>query len=273
MAKLGYKEDRDILIEARWAENSTVRLEALGAELAALKPAVIVTGSSAGVAACRKATSTIPIVFATASNPVEQGFVASLRRPGGNVTGILVHLDTAGKIVEVAREAFPGAARVATLVHEADPAHGRHLEAFIASTQRFSLEPVVVRVKRREDLGRAFRTLAERKTDALILPDLVFTYTHRDEIVRRCLEARLPLFSSSHETTVAGGLLSYGTFFDDNWRRAAVFVHQILGGARPGDLPVEQPERVQLVVNLKTANAIGAKLSRATMLRADKVIE
>jgi putative ABC transport system substrate-binding protein len=177
LLKLGYLEGRDIFLEARWAEDRTERLESFAAELAALGPAVILTASSAGVAACKKATTTIPIVFATAASPVEQGFVSSLRRPGGNVTGVLVH-STERKLVEIAREALPNAKRVAILVHEPDPIHKSMLAEFVTAAGQFNFEPVIARVKRVEELALVFDEIVSRKPDALILPNLVFTFSN-----------------------------------------------------------------------------------------------
>ena len=273
LKELGQVEARDILLEVRWGNDRTDALPGLAAEIVATNPTVIVTASSAAVAACKKATSTIPVVFATAGDPVEQGFVASLGRPGGNITGVIVHSGLSAKIVEIGREALPGVRRFAILVHDADPVHKSHLERFSATAQRFQLEPVVVRVTRGEDLDRAFRELAERKAEALFIPNLSFFTSHRSQIVERALKARLPLLSNQNNVSVAGGLLSYGTEIEENYRRAAALVDKILRGAKPGELAVEQPGKFELIVNLKTAKAIGVKLSPITMLRATKVIE
>jgi putative ABC transport system substrate-binding protein len=269
---LGQVEGRDVSIEARYAEDKTEKLESLAAELVALGPAVIFTATSAAIAACRKETSTIPIVFATAANPVEQGFVASLQHPGGNVTGILTHLLSA-KMVEIAREALPQAKRLAILVHEIDPAHKAMVDLFVPTARNLKFDPLVVRVARANELGRAFDEMARHKTDALYLAELAFSTSNRRDIVDRSLKARLPLFSTNQETASAGGLLSYGTSREESFRRAAALVDKILRGAKPGDLAVEQPERFELIVNLKTAKAIGVTLSPTTMLRATKVIE
>jgi len=236
-------------------------------------PAVILTGTSAGIAAFKKATSTIPIVFASGASPVEHGFVSSLRRPGGNITGVLTHPELAAKMVEVAREAMPQAQRLAILVHDSDPAHKWMLELIVQSAQRFKFDSVVVRVARAEEIDRAFKEIVDRKADALYLPPLAFSISHRKQFIDRSLKARLPLLSTHHDTTVAGGLLSYGNWREENFRRAAVLVDKILRGAKPGELPVDQPERIQLIVNLKTAKAIGATISPGTMQRADRLIE
>ena len=273
LKSLGYVEGRDLSIEVRWGEGRIDQIGSLAAEVVALNPAVIVTATSAGVAAFKKATSTIPIVFATAATPVEQGFVASLRRPGGNVTGIMLYLGIAGKIVEIAREALPQAKRLALLVHESDPLHKLILETFVPAAERFKFDAIVVRVTRAEDLENAFKEFADRKADALYLPDLAFGTSNRRQIVERSLKARLPLLSGNSNTTVAGGLLSYGTPREENYKRAAALVDKILRGAKPGELAVEQPEKFELVINMKTAKTIGVKLSPTTMLRATKVIE
>ena len=272
LKELGYVEGRDISIENRWADGRTERLASLAAELVASNPAVIVTASSEGIAACRQATSAIPIVFAAATYVVEQGFVASLRRPGGNITGVALH-SFDSKIVEIIREALPATRRLAILVNEKDRFHKSVLDSFEPAARRFKFEPVVVRVARAEDFERAFRQLANRKADALYQPSIALLNSNRDRLIELTLKARLPYFSVNPEVAAAGGLLSYGTAIEENYRRAATLVDKILRGAKPGDLAVELPERIQLVVNLKTAKAIGVKLSPTTMLRADKVIE
>ena len=261
------------MFEARWAEDRTETLVSLAVELVALGPAVMLTATGAGIRACKKATSTIPIVFASGGSPVEQGFVSSLRRPGGNITGILSHLEVAAKIVEIAREALPKAQRLAILVHVADPAHKLILDLFVPAAQRFKFETVVVRVSRAGEIANAFNEIISQKADALFLANLAFSVSHSKQFIDRSLKARLPLLSVHHDTTAAGGLLSYGTSREENFRRAAALVDKILRGANPGDQPVEQPERFELVVNLKTAKAIGVTLSPVTMLRATKVIE
>jgi putative ABC transport system substrate-binding protein len=274
LKELNYAEGRDLLIETQWGAGKTERLDSTAAEIVARKPEVIVTATSAATAAFKKATASIPIVFASAGNPVEQGFVASLRRPGGNVTGVVVYpSEMAGKIVEVARQAFPAARRLAILVHTPDPAHKFGLDGFLASAPRLGFEPIVVRVARIVDFDRAFSELAARKADAVYLADVSFNFQNHEQLIERALRARLPLLSDFHEITEKGGLLSYGVPRGDNYRRAAVLVDKILHGAKPADLPVEQPERLQLVVNRKTAKAIGVELSAVTLLRADRTIE
>lgn len=270
---LGYVEGRDISIDPRWAEDRIDLLDSLAAEAVAQNPAVIVTATSAGVAALKKATSSIPIVFATAGSPVEQGFVSSLQRPGGNVTGVLLYSSITQKVVEIAREALPTARRLAILIHEADPAHKNELAGFESAAQRFKFEPIVVRIARAEDLDRVFGELAERKADAVIAPQLAIFRSNQKRVVALALKAKLPLLSPHHDLADSGGLLSYGTPREENYRRAAALVDKILRGAKPGELPVEQPDRFLLVVNRKTARAIGVTLSPVTILRADRIID
>ena len=273
LKKLGYVEGRDTSIETYWAEGKVERLAALAAEIAASNPAVIITSSSAAVAACKNATSSIPIVFATAAIPVELGLVSSLRRPGGNITGVTLHLDVEAKRVEVIRDALPTARRLGFLVHEPDPIHKFMLDLVEAATKRFKFELVVVRVAKVEDFEDAFKLLVARKVDALSVPTLAFLVNNRKQVIERARSARLPLFGSHQQWAEDGGVLFYGTRQEENFRRAAALVDKILRGAKPGDLAVEQPERFEMVVNMKTAKAIGVKLSPTTLLRATKVIE
>lgn len=270
---LGYVDGRNLTMEVRWAENRPERFPALAAEAVAGRPDVIVTASSAGVAAVIKSTSTIPIVFATAFNPVEQGFVSSLRRPGSNVTGVLVYSDLTPKLAELAREAFPEKRNLALLVNDADPAHVFVLGTFEASARRLKFEPQVVRVTRVDDFPLAFAELARLKSDVVIVPLLSLFTGNSRLLAQQAIAARLPLLASQSFIAEDGGLMSYGTLVEENYRRAAVLVDKILRGAKPGDIPVDQPERFHLIVNRRTAKTIGAKLSQGTMARADRIID
>ena len=185
LKELGYVEGKDISIEVRWAEGKSELLESLAAEAVALNPAVILTGSTAGVVACKKATSSIPIVFTTAGSPVERGLVASLQRPGGNVTGITVHTGLSAKIVEIAREALPAARRLAMLVHDKDPVHKEHLENFEQSARRLKLDSLIVRIARADELDRAFSELAQHKAEALIVPNMALLSSLQQQLVER----------------------------------------------------------------------------------------
>ena len=274
LTALGHVEGRDFSIEKIWGAGGTEGLVPLAARVVAREPDLILTASSAYVAAFKKETSTIPIVFASAGNPVEQGLVASLRRPGGNITGVSLYIGLNGKILEVVREALPTVRRLAILIHDRDPVSRLQLAEFEPAARRLKFDAVVVPVSRAEDLERAFRDLTERKAEALYVPSsALLARTLSRQVVERCIAARLPLVGSNPEFAESGALLGYGTRTEENYRRAAALVDKILRGAKPGDLAVEQPERFELVVNMKTAKAIGVKLSPNTLLRATRVIE
>lgn len=273
LKELGYTEGRDVLIDVRWGNDKSERFQELAYAVVASKPELIVTATSVGTAAFRNATKSVPIIFATAFNPVEQGFVASLSRPGGNITGVLVQSGLTPKNIEIAREALPKARRLAMFVHEPDPAHRFALTDFDATARRFDFEPILVRIAGTADFDRAFAELAQRKADVLFLPQLAFFTSERRQLAQRALKARLPLLTTLRENTESGALLSYGSPLEENFRRAAVLVDKVLRGARPGELAVEQPERYELVVNRKTAAAIGVELTPVTLLRAQRIID
>lgn len=269
----GHVEGRTILIDVRWGNDRTERLPAFAAEVVATKPDVIVTATSAGVAAFKAATASIPIVFATVGNPVEQGFVASLQRPGGNVTGVVVYIGLTPKLVEVAREALPNARRLALMLHERDPISKEMLKGFEGTATRLQFEPIVMQVRDAADLGGAFKALAEQKADAAIVPQLQLFGSNFEVVGERALQARIPLVTANIRWGGLGALVSYGTDSFENYRRAAAMVDRILRGARPADMPVEQPERFQLIINRRIAKQIGVEVSPVTMLRADRVID
>jgi putative ABC transport system substrate-binding protein len=271
--ELGYAEGRDLSIEVRAGDNRQDRFPKFAAEIVAQRPDVVVTATSAAIAAFKQATSSIPIVFAAAYDPVGQGFVASLQRPGGNITGVLTHIDLSPKLVEIVREAFPTVRRLGILVHDLDPAQRLALKLFEPAALRHEFEPIVVRVTRVEDLDRAFKEFAERKAEAIILENNTFQVTNRQDIIKRAFDARLPIFSTSNLIAESGGLLSYSNLTEESWRRSATLVHKILRGAKPAELPVEQPERFVLVVNRKAARAVGIELSAVTIMRADRLID
>lgn len=273
LRNLGYVEGRDVSIDVRWSSDRTEQLGTLAAEIVSHNPAVILTSSSAAVRALQKATSTIPIVFGASGDPVFYGLVKSLARPGGNVTGITVLTGLTQKLVELTRQALPNARRLAFPVHERDPAHKRSLDEFGPAARKLDFDPLLVPFADAGDLGLAFRELAERKADVLLVPVLAFFTSQMNQLVERALKARLPIVSTQPTYAEAGALLSYGTQVEGSFQRAAALVDKILRGAKPADLPVEEPERIQLIVNMKTARAIGVTLSPVTMLRADKVIE
>ena len=273
LKELGYEEGRNIQLEVRSGENRSERLAKLVADVVAENPDVIVTATSAAIRAFKSATSSIPVIFAATFDPVGQGFVSSLQRPGGNITGVIVYVDLGGKLVELTRDAMPLARRLGTLIHEPDPSQKLFIDHFEPAARRFNFEPIVVRVTQVDELDRAFKELTERKAEVVIAESAAFLTTNRQQIIKRASAARLPLFSSTNLFAESGALLSYGTLTEENWRRAAALVDRILRGAKPADLAVEQPERFYLVVNRKAARAIGFSIPPVIMLRADRVID
>jgi putative tryptophan/tyrosine transport system substrate-binding protein len=272
MHELGWIEDQNLKIEFRWAEGRTDRLPALANELAQLKVDVILTHNTPPTLAAKKATSEIPIVFATAGDAVGSGIVASLARPGGNVTGLSsLQPDTAGKRVEVLRELIPGLRRLAALLDVGNPFSARDIAEVQRVAQTIGIEVDKFEIRRDEDIRRAFEAFNGR-AQALYIPSVPLLFANRAQINNLALAARMPTMHGVRELVEAGGLISYGPHWPDMWRRAANFVDKILRGARPTDLPVEQPTRFELVINLKTAKALGIEVPASLLARADEVI-
>jgi putative ABC transport system substrate-binding protein len=269
----GYVEGRDIVIDPRWAEGRLDLLTALAAEAVAQEPAVIVTAGSEGIAAMKKQTSSIPIVFATAGRPVEQGFVASLQRPGGNVTGVVVYAGLVRKIVEITREALPSVKRIGLLLHDGDRASKNELELFEETARALNFAAVVVSTSGPEDFDRALGEMSRRKIQAVIVPQLIIFQSNRQALIDRALKWRLVVLSPILEFAESGGLLSYGTPREENYRRAGALTANILRGMRPADLPVEQPQNFQLIVNRRTAQMIGVKFAPQLTSRVDRIVE
>ena len=270
---LGYVEGRDIVVESRWGEGRLDLLPSLATDVVAQNPAVIVTATTASVAAFKKATSSIPIVFATAGNPIEQGFVATLQRPGGNITGVLVYTGLVGKLVEITHEALPQTKRIALLMHDRDPASQNEAGTFEDMARRYKMSPVMVPTSGPEDFDRLFAELAKQRVDAVVVPQLAMFASYRDPLIDRALKARLPLLTPQLDFAERGALLSYGTPREDNYRRVAAIVDKILRGMKASDIPVEQPDRFLLIINRRTAKLIGAKIAPAMNGRADRVID
>jgi putative ABC transport system substrate-binding protein len=273
LKKLGYVEGRDVDFAVRYGELQTGKFGSLAKEVVASKPDLILTASSGAVVAFKAATSSIPIVFASAGSPVEQGLVASLQRPGGNITGLTTQADLYGKVADIIREALPGARQLAVLVHDGDPFHERIVKAVQPSAQRLQLESHVINVPDAASFERIFNEISRRKVDVVFVPLLAFFNAHRREIADRSVKARVPLVALDLAYAREGALLVYGFQQIESYRRAAALVDKILKGAKPGELAIEQPDRFQLIVNRKTAKLIGAELSTTIMLRADRVID
>jgi putative tryptophan/tyrosine transport system substrate-binding protein len=271
--ELGWIEGRTIAIEYRWAKGRTERAAEIAAEFVRLKVDVIVTSATAVVVVAKQATSIIPIVFAAAGDPVGTGLVASLARPGGNVTGLsLQQTDVAAKRLELLREVVPSLRRLAILGNVGGPAVVLDMREVQAAARTLGLEVIASKIQRGEDIAPAFEALNGR-AEALYVATDPLVDTHRIRINTLALAARLPTMLGSREWVEAGGLVSYGPNWPDQWRRAADYVDKILRGAKPSDLPVEQPTKFNLVLNLTTAKALGLEVPPTLLARADEVIE
>jgi ABC-type uncharacterized transport system substrate-binding protein len=273
LRELGWTEGRTIAIEYRWGEGRNERFAEIAAEFVRRKVDVIVTSATAAVVAAMQATSVIPIVFAAAGDPVGTGLVASLARPGGNVTGLSIQqTDVAAKRLELLREFVPGLRRLAILANVDGPAVLLDMREVQTTARPLGLEVVTSEIQRGEDIAPAFEALKGR-TDALYVCIDPLVNSHRIRINTLALAARLPTMHGSREYVEAGGLMSYGPNRPDLWRRSADIVDKILRGAKPADLPVEQPTKFDLVINLTTAKALGLDIPAAVLARADEVIE
>lgn len=272
LRELGWIQGRTVTIEYRWAEGKTERFREIAAEFARLKVDVIVTVGSA-VHAAKEAAPTIPIVFAVAVDPVGSGMVDSLARPGGNVTGVSIQeTELAGKRIGLLREILPGLRRIAVIANVGYPASVLEVTEVREVARKSGLEVKLLEVRRAEDIGPAFDALGN-DTQALYVCSSALFNANIARINTLALAARLPTINALMEYVEAGGFMSYGTNNKDLFRRAGEIVDKILKGAKPADLPVEQPTAFQLVINLTTAKALGLKIPEAFLLRADAIIE
>jgi putative ABC transport system substrate-binding protein len=270
--ELGWVENRTIAIEYRWSEGRTEHYAEIAAEFVRLKVDVIVT-SEISVPAAKQATSTIPIIFALGTDPIGRGLVSSLSRPGGNVTGLSMQSsDAAAKRLGLLREMVPGLRKLAILVNVADPSMVLELGNVQAAARTIGIEATTLEIRRAEDIVHVFEALAVRTEALYVVPDPL-TNSNRIRINTLALTSRLPTIYGYREYVEAGGLMSYGANLPDLFRRAADLVDKILRGARPADIPVEQPTRFDLVINLTTAKALGLTVPPMLLARADEVIE
>jgi putative tryptophan/tyrosine transport system substrate-binding protein len=273
LRELGWIEGRNFRVEYRWAEGRFDRSSELIAELLGLKADVIVTHATLNVLAAKRATSVIPIVFAAVGDPVGNGLVASLARPGGNVTGLsLQSTELAGKRLELLREIIPGRRRLAILTNAASPNATLEVSELKIAEAKFGFEMSVLKIERTEDLAPAIEGLKGGIDAVYVQTDPLF-HTNRSLIGALALEAKLPTISGTREYVEAGNLISYGANFTDLFRRTADYVDKILRGANAADLPVQQPTKFDLIVNLRTAKALGIELSPTLLARADEVVE
>jgi ABC-type uncharacterized transport system substrate-binding protein len=273
LRELGWIEGRTIAIEYAWGQGSSERFAEIAADFVRLKVDVIVTSGTANVIAAKQATSVIPIVFAVAGDPIANNLVASLARPGGNVTGLsTVATDLAGKRVELLREAVPSLGRLVTIGNVGNSLAVLEMTEVKAAAARFGLEAATLEIRRAEDIASAFETL-KGGADALYVVADPLVNTNRARIHTLAMGARVPAIYNAKEHVEAGGLMSYGPNFPELYRRAAEYVDKILRGAKPADIPVEQPTKFDLIINLTTAKALGLEVPPTLLARADEVIE
>jgi putative ABC transport system substrate-binding protein len=272
LRELGWIEGRTVAIQYRWADGRVERWTEIAAELAELKVDVIVTGGNAALAA-KQASSAIPIVFAMVDDPVGMGLIASLARPGGNLTGLsMQQADVAGKRLALLREAVPALRRLAIMANVEYPSATLEMNQVQTAARTLGLDAATFEIRRAEDIAPAFEGLKDR-ADALYVVGDAVVFTHRVRINTLALTARLPTIYVVREFIETGGLMSYGPSFPDLFRRAADYVDKILRGAKPGDIPVEQPTKFDLAINLTTAKALGLTIPPMLLARADEVIE
>jgi putative tryptophan/tyrosine transport system substrate-binding protein len=273
LRELDWIDGRTVAIEYRWAEGRDQRAAEIATEFVRLKVDVIVTGGTALVIAVKQATSTIPIVFASAGDPVAAGLVASLARPGGNITGLSVQAtDLAGKKAEMLREVVPGLRHLAIMANVGSPAGVLQMGEAQAAARRLGIEVAPVEIRQAEDIGPAIEAI-QGHVDALYVANEPLVATHMARISALAMAARLPTMYGSREHVEVGGLISYAPSFPDLYRRAAEYVDKILRGSKPADIPVEQPTKFELAINLKTAKALGLTVPDKLLALADEVIE
>jgi putative tryptophan/tyrosine transport system substrate-binding protein len=271
---LGWVEGRNLVIDERWMMGDAQRASDLAANLIDLNPDVLVASSSTQVEALRRITKTIPIIFVLHADPVGVGHVASLARPGGNITGLSQLLtDVSPKMLQMLHEAVPRAARIGVLSNPSTPTHPQALKAIELAAQQLGLKPVVVEAKSAEELAAAFATMTRERVEAVLVVPSPLIFRERGRLAELCLAHRLPAMFGFRQNVEAGGLLSYGVDIRDQIARAAVYVDRVLKGAKPAELPVEQAMKFELVINMKTAKALGLTMPATVLLRADHVIE
>ncbi len=274
LRELGYVEGQNILIEGRFYGERTERLPALAAELVRIKVDVIVAQGPPAPEAAQRATSTIPIVMTVHQDPVGSGLVASLARPGRNVTGLSVlTTELVGKRLQLLKEAVPGISRVAVLLDPTHPTAALQLREADVAARSLKVQLHVLEARAPSDFAAAFSAMTKDRAGGLIVLGTLMFFVQRTRIVELAAQSRLPAIYGAKESAEAGGLMAYGPNLRESYRRAATYVAKILKGAKPGDLPIEQPAKFEFVVNMKTAKALGLTIPPSLLLRADQVIE
>ena len=275
LKELGWIEGKNIVVDYRFAGSRLDRLPDLATGLVQLRADVIVAGANAAVAAAKAVTQTIPIVMFLTADPVGSGLVASLARPGGNVTGLTTTAgpDIYGKQLQLLKDAFPRISRVAVLVSHAAPAYALIVREIETATRALGLQRHVMEIRNPGDFDSAFAGMTKAHVDAIFIPADSMFYQYRTRLVQLAANTRLPAMWGLREQAEAGGLLAYATDLNDLARRAATYVDKILKGAKPADLPIEQPTKFELVINLKTAQALGLTIPPTLLYQANRVID
>ena len=270
----GYVDGQNIVVENRFGDGKPERLIELAAELVRIKVDVIVTSTDESIVAVKRQTQTTPIVMTASNDPVGTGFVSSLARPGGNVTGFTsISPELSAKKLELLREAVPGLSRVAIMWNPDIPGALLDYKATEEAARSLRLQLQSVEVSRADDIDRAFSALTTGRAEALIVVPSTLTLDNRGKIASLAQKNRLPSMYGGRAFAEAGGLMAYGSILTERWRRAATYVDKILKGAKPGELPVEQPTKFELVINMKTAKALGLTLPSSLLRRADELIQ
>ena len=274
MRELGYVEGKNLIIEWRFADGKFERLPGLAAEVVQMKVELIVTHSTPAMQALQRASGIIPIVTATVSDPVGNGFAASLARPGGNITGLsIIAIELNPKRLELLKIMIPTLSRVAILVNPGNPSHPAVLKSVQAAAQQVGIKILPVNARTPEEIERGFAMMKREHAEAVIIAADAFFFGQGRQIAELALKNRMPSIFQDREHVEAGGLMSYGQNVTDFFRRAATYVDKILKGAKPGELPIEQPMRIHFAINRKTAKELGLNITNELLLRADKVIE
>jgi putative ABC transport system substrate-binding protein len=274
MRELGYIEGKNLQVEFRWAEGKYERLPGLAAELVQLKVDVIVAAGGQDIEAAKKATSTIPIVMATSPDPVVSGFAKTLAHPGGNITGLTnFTVDISPKLIEMLHSTVPKLSRLAVLMNPVNPSHTDVLKSVESAAQKAGVKVLPVEARNAAEIEQAFAMMAQAKAGAVLVPRDGFYIQQVGQIAKLAAKHRLPSISGYREYVEAGGLMSYGQSARESFRRAATYVDKIFKGAKPGDLPIEQPTTFELYINGRTAKMLGLTIPQSLRISADKVLE
>jgi putative ABC transport system substrate-binding protein len=276
LREIGYVDGQNIVIEWRFAKGKEDLLPGLAAEIVQLKPVVVVAAGNQAVQAMKRVTTTIPIVFGQVSDPVGVGFVASLERPGGNITGLTTSAsDLSRKRLQLVKESFPAVTRVALLLDARNPAHKLFLKDMEAASPALGIQVQSLEVRHLDEVDDAFQAALNARAEALIVTasGIFITNKDRERLANLAIKARLPVLHAEQAFVIAGGLMSYATDIPEQFRRAAVYVDKILKGAKPAEISVEEPTKFELVINLKAAKEIGVTIPPSILARADRVIQ